>query len=657
MLTLPPDDDSLATAVGGSIPSEVVPGVVYSLLAPVGQGAMAVAFYALRVAPEGECPVVIKVLRPWFVRQLGSTAALTVKKEAIALGRLNERVPATPFVVRFIDTGVVPVQHGSDRLELPWVAVEYVHGGVEGTTLAERVEHAIRSTGHGFDGARAAHLVECLANGLSAVHDVGVIHRDVKPENVLCCGYGDEEIFKIADFGVARPEGVAATFAGMVVGTLGYAAPELAAMDARAIGPWSDVFSLAGVIYFVLTGEDYFQVGSPGEAIVAAVDPARRSIRDSALLSPDLRAREQACRSIDYALSRASSAKTEERPSSLELAGMIVPLLREQPRWARTTARRGGAPPPTPGADASEFTWTTLRHPGIGRVIRSVAWDGDGKCMAATSEGLSFWNGGSWEDAKLDAAGLRAGVHFVQRVAAGTWIVGGEQATYAMVSAEGVLEVRQGLDPTVRFHLLSGNIEDLAVLVGASPDGPPTLYGLTAGRWLKPMPLEDVAALTSAARVEDARWLLVGRGVDGQCFAALYSPLDWDIERLPARDARAFLACAGRVDLGVGIATGTAGAVALWGANGLHQGFLDRSVDISAAGIDAAGRSWVAGAGHIWTLDPRNTQAGFQLVWSEPSFPAPVVSLFTDLGGLLAMTADGGIVEGRPRRGSSSKRP
>ncbi len=658
MLTLPPDDDTLGTIVGGSIPSEVVPGVVYSLIAPVGHGAMAVAFYALRIAPEGECPVVIKVLRPWFVRQLGSTAALTVKKEAIALGRLNERVPATPFVVRFIDTGVVAVQHGSDRLELPWVAVEYVHGGAPGTTLAERVDHSIRTTGAAFDGPRAAHLVECLATGLAAVHEVGVIHRDVKPENVLCCGYGDEEIFKIADFGVARPVGVAATFAGMVVGTLGYAAPELAAMDARAIGPWSDVFSLAGVIYFALTGEDYFDVSSPGEAIFAAVDPARQSIAPRVHLAPDLRTREQACRSIDYALARATSAKTEERPSPLELAGMVVPLLREQPRWARTTARR---PAPTQAQvaapEASEYTWTTLRHPGIGRVIRSVAWDGDGKCMAATSEGLSFWNGASWVDASLEGVGLRTGVHFVQRVAAGTWIVGGDAATYAMVSAEGVLDVRQGLDPSVRFHLLSGTIEDLAVLVGASPDGPPTLYGLTAGRWLKPMPLDDVAALTSAARVEDARWLLAGRSVDGHAFAALYSPLDWEIERLAAHDVRAFLACAGRMDLGVGLAAGTSGAIARWTDEGLRQGLLDRSVDISAAAVDATGRAWAAGAGHIWAQDPRGGDAGFQLVWREPSFPAPVISLFTDLGGVLAMTADGGIVEGRSRRGSPSQRP
>ena len=70
---------------------------------------------------------------------------------------------------------------------------------------------------------------------------------------------------------MARPVGVAATFGGIIVGTVGFAAPELATNDPKAIGPWSDVFSLATVIYYVLTGEEYFSVSTPAEAIIAAV--------------------------------------------------------------------------------------------------------------------------------------------------------------------------------------------------------------------------------------------------------------------------------------------------------------------------------------------------------------------------------------------------
>jgi serine/threonine protein kinase len=113
----------------------------------------------------------------------------------------------------------------------------------------------VQETGFAFDTQRAALAVECLCSGLAAVHEVGVIHRDLKPGNVLCCGTGDEEIFKVADFGVARPQGLAGTFFRDFVGTLGYVAPEAFGSRGAECGPWTDVFGLAGVVYFLLTGQ------------------------------------------------------------------------------------------------------------------------------------------------------------------------------------------------------------------------------------------------------------------------------------------------------------------------------------------------------------------------------------------------------------------
>ena len=172
-----PLDDSLDGVIGAELASDVSPGVTYRISHRVGEGAMSVAFYATREAPDGSCPVVIKMMRPGFVQSLGSTAALIVRKEAIALGRLNERVPPTPFVVRFIDTGSFPHIRAGKPADLPWLALEYVHGGAEGTTLTQRVEHSIRATGHAFDPARAAQAISSLASGLGAVHRGGVIHR------------------------------------------------------------------------------------------------------------------------------------------------------------------------------------------------------------------------------------------------------------------------------------------------------------------------------------------------------------------------------------------------------------------------------------------------------------------------------------------------
>jgi serine/threonine protein kinase len=648
--TMPPSDDALDALIGTSVPSEVMPDVSYRIVWQLGEGGMSVVFYALRVTAAGEVPVVIKLLRPSFVWKAGPTAALIVKKEAIALGRLNERVPPTPFVVRFIDTGTVQLAYGTTTVEVPWVVVEYVHGGAEGTTLSERVDHSIQSTGAAFDPSRAAHAVDCLTSGLVAVHEVGVIHRDLKPDNVLCCGFGDGEIFKLADFGVARPVGVA-TFTGAVVGTPGFVAPELASGDARAVGTWSDIFSLGALIFFVLTGEEYFSARTPADGLLQALSQKRRSILDSVGLSPELREREQACRSIDFALSCATAGKIESRPHRADaLAAMLLPWLRVESMRSSLIVRRLEHLRDDAPEGVLCWTWNTMRSPANGLVIRSVAWDGDGRCMAATSKGLAFWNGAGWSEVSTKGLPDPTGIRFVQRVAAGQWLIGGDDATFATYTSEGVTEVRKlAGGPLTRFDRMSGDINDLAVLVGTGPSGSPTLCALSGRRWLKPLPLPEVAALSSLSRIEDARWLLAGRGVDGRGYAAIYSPLDWDVERLAGPSVRAYLSCAGQVDLEVGLTTGADGAVMVRQGREVSCETVEGGYDLSAAGVDAVGRAWTASAGHIWMRRAAGAgaPARWECIWDDPSWPLPIVSLFTSLGGVVAMTADGGVVEGR----------
>ncbi|MCC6553731.1 MAG: serine/threonine protein kinase [Polyangiaceae bacterium] len=668
--------------LGAEIPSEVVPRVLYRVVREIGDGAMSIVYYALRVAPEGESPVVLKVLRPWLVRRAGPTAALIIKKEAVALGRLNERVPPTPFVVRFIDAGEYQARIGGQDLALPWVVLEHVHGGAEGTTLTDRVAHSLRVTGAAFDPDRAAHAVECLAAGLTAVHEMGVIHRDLKPDNVLCCGFGDEEIFKIADFGVARPAGVAGTFGGTILGTLGFAAPELAMLDQKAIGPWSDVFSLAAIIYYILTGEEYFPVDTPADAIVAACSPNRRSVRDARGLSPDLRASDAACRFIDFALAAATSDRIERRPQRADaLAAMLIPWLREGPRSLSIAARRRDRLRDDEDdlTEVTRWSWTTCRpsfhdrglradeprcaSEAAPRIIRSAAWDGDGRCMAATSAGLAFWNGSTWAD--VDAGGFPgpASVRLVRRLGPGRWLVVGDDATFAICTPEGLSELRHLAGLSTRFELLSGDLDDLAVLVEKAPGHPPALRALSGRRWLKPLPLPDVAVVMSLTRIEDARWLLAGRGVDGRGFAAVYAPLDWEVTRLPAPSVRAFLACAGQPDRGVGLATGADGAI-VWYREGMaSMGEIAGDFDVSAASVDPVGRGWVAGAGRIGVHRAAAPEGRASLapgswapLWQDESWRAPIVSLFTDLGIVIAMTADGGIIEGRALRAAMADR-
>ncbi len=649
MLRIPSYDDALATLEGASFPSERQHGVVYRIERALGGGAMAVAFAATRTAPEGQARVALKILRPLVAGDAGA-AALIVQKEAVALGRLNERVPATPFVVRLVDTGSVEATDGERVFELPWLAIEYVHGGVEGTTLDDRVEFCLRSFGHAFDAERAGNAVSCLSSGLAAIHDVGVVHRDLKPQNVLCCGFGADEMLKIADFGIARPKGMAATFGGIIIGTPGYAPPEQCVLDEQRIGPWSDVFSLAAIVYYLLTGEEYFPARTPIEGIMMLQRPDRRRILDARGVCPELRARPAACATIDAALARATSTNPDHRPQSAHvLAAMVLPSLRPDfikgrfaEKRARSLSLMGRSP--SPGA----FTWTARHVPGSDLVVRSVAWDSDGRCLAATSAGLLFWSGTAWQ--RPGAPGLEdaSRIHFVRRVDAGVWLVGGDGATISLFTRDGLSPLLEGPDPETRFVMASGDVSDLAVFAGERAGEPPMLHGVAAGHWIKPAALTKAASVTSLSRLDEERWLVTGRATAGEGFSVIYAPLMWEVKRLKSPAVRAYLASATRPELGLGIVAGTGGQTVRFQSDHVTAPMVPDRPDLSAAAVDPEGRGWVASMGRLWTLPPDGADE-WTNAWSDPRWAVPIVSVFADVGTVIAMTADGGILEGRMR--------
>lgn len=651
----PPSEDTLLGTVGPSIPSNFHEGVTYHIGRRVGEGGMAIAYLALRVGPEGNAPVVVKILRPRFVRRFGDTANLIVQKESVALGRLNERVPPTPFVVRLIEVGSLLVEQGSRTMELPWLAVEYVHGGAEGTTLADRVAHSIRQTRHAFDPARAAHAIDCLCKGLAAVHEVGVIHRDLKPENVLCCGFGHDEIFKVADFGVARPSGVAATFGGTTIGTPGYAAPELIVMDQRNTSTSSDVFGLAAVVYFLLTGRPYFKGRTVTDAILEIQDSKRSSLLDEVTLSEELREREAACRAIDQALARATSPNPPERPQTAEaLSASLLPWLRTDSRVLRAAPRRVESivtfAEEKTRSKVPGWAWMTRRLANTDRILRSVAWAADGRCLAATSTGLSFWNGTDWVEVPADRLPDPQGIRFVHRMAAGRWLVGADEATFAIFTEAGTQEVVRLAGANLRVELFSGSLEDIGIVVSLDEAGVLTLHTLIGRRWLKPFPLTNVVAVTSMARVGDATWLLAGRKTGGGGIAALYNPLDWELQPLASPDVRAYLACGGHPDIAVGVVAGADGVMLYLDEGGAWIESVPEGGDVSATVVDPSGMCWAGGAGRIWHRR-KNEQTGefaWVCAWEDDSWTAPFVSMFADVGLIIAVTADGAIVEGRP---------
>jgi len=649
-IAVPEHDENLTSLAALEIESQHDRGVRFRLGSLLGTGSMGIAYFGMRHAEDGKTPVVIKLFRPHYVLQAGDTAGLVVNKEATALSRLNGRVPPTPFVVRMIDAGSLPIVFGDKAISLPWLALEYVHGGVEGTTLTERVAHSVEKTGYAFDPTRVALAVECISKGLDAVHEVGVIHRDLTPNNVLCCGFGDQEIFKITDFGLARPIGMNATFGGIVVGTVGYAPPEQATLDDRRIGTWSDVFTLAVDVYFMLTGRSYFPTRNALDALAAIRAPERASVVGSALLSPELRDNPAACAGIDLALKVATSVRSEERPRTAQLfASTVLPWLKSGPRSRPATSRRIESIAPMVMAPTERapqaWNWTVRHMAGDDRVVRSVAWDGDGRCLAATNHGLAFWNGTAWQAAPVGDLPNPTGIRFVQRVSAGSWLVGGDEATLATYSADGVSDIVRGPSKDVSFSEASGDFGDLAVMVGEGPQGPPVLYALSNRRWLKPLVLDDVLRVSALARISDGEWLLAGRRSDGAGFAAVYSPLMFEARMLDIPRVRALLSCAARPEANVGVATGSEGLVVCF-ERGQNSHFILRGKpDLPAAAVDVTGGVWASGAGGIWVREAGADR--FDPAWQDPTWVTPIVSLFADVGLVIALSADGGIIEGR----------
>ncbi len=633
-----------ASLSGSMIHSELQAGVTYRLERQIGAGGSGMAYLAVRQAADGLSPVVVKLVHaaPSSGR---ISAEILVQKEAVALGRLNERVPPTPFVVRFIDTGTTRVFHDEP---MPWLAIEYVHGGVEGTTLEDRVLYSAHRTGYAFDPRRALHLLRCLSAGLGAIHAVGVIHRDITPGNILCCGFGEAEIFKISDFGVARPHGLAATFGGLGVGTAGYAAPEQSVPDKAAIGPFTDVFGFACLIYYALTGEHYFEAHSPVHAYSLIKEKRRRSITEARMLSPELGERPDACRAIDAALARCTSFAYDQRPQTAqEFQALLTPWLGD-PASAPRPSRRlvdsllNLAPP----GEVTSWTWTVRHPPGDDVVIQSAAWDTDGRCFTLTPAGPLFWNGQSWLPAPEVQRSLPPGMSFARRYEAGGWLVGGADGTLAIYNSDGVREIVRVPDPGVRFSHASGRFDDLLAAVGQRAGEPPTLWAMAARRWMKPVRLDGVSYVATLLRLDDSRWVLCGRFTQGNGFTAIFSPMQWEVQFLNTPFTRAFVGGASEPERSAALVVGAEGVALHIDGERSHSTKVPTGPDLTAAAMDVLGREWVASIGQLWVRD-RGREDSWRSVWSSRDWHTPFISLMADAGMLVAMTVDGGILEGR----------
>jgi serine/threonine-protein kinase len=167
-----------------------------------------------------------------------------------------------------------------------------------------------------------AALVARLARGLAAAHQVGVMHHDIKPRNVIVTVDGR---VVLVDFGLAwlRAAQGQGEEAAASPGTLAYRAPEHASGEGEGSGPTSDVFSLGGVLYFLLTGKAPF--AAPDAALV--LQKAMRCEYDEVALNrPGIPPRlARLCR-------HALAAKAEDRPRSAEAFAVELETLASERR-------------------------------------------------------------------------------------------------------------------------------------------------------------------------------------------------------------------------------------------------------------------------------------------------------------------------------------
>jgi hypothetical protein len=615
----------------------------------LGSGGMGTVYLAVDRATG--LHAVVKLIHPSFVGRDGRSAALAVLKEATALGAVSKLEPHSPNVVRLLGTGTVAADVlAGETLELPWLALEYVDGGDEGSNLEERVGQCLRRTQHAFDAERAARAVAGIANGLDAVHAAGVVHRDVKPANVLCTGAGTMETMKLADFGVSRPINMAATFGGLLVGTAGYAPPELVAVADNDVGSWCDVFGFAALTYLLLAADHYFPLTSIGDALRAAKKPERKRVGDAPRLSPEIRASAAACRALDEALAAATAPNARERTQTAGAFGRAVvdALGHVPPR--RASSFGGAGPPSSPfsrAPDAQRFGLVTRGEPGPAASTARAAFDESGACLASAGLGLFVRSEGRFRPAPLRGCERLPRVRFIASLGPRRWLVGGDEASFAVCTPAGVDDPVRGSDPSVRFELFSGELGDLCVLVGTRAGGgdpAPALYALVGRHWLIPLPIRGSASdgpvvLAGIARLDTTRWLLAGRDGAG-AYAAIYAPLAWEVTRIAEIRGAPLVACAAD-------GNDSAAIIAADGSVFLLRGSAVRRTSIGAGGPtsvhleQSGGRVWVGCHGSLWTRS--ESEGRFTCVHAFEG-DAPVIAI-ASAPRLTALAADFKVIE------------
>ena len=330
----------------------------------LGRGSYAEIYLARDILASSQSPhglVVLKALNVFLQNDLDADLERTLvenfQNEAVALDRVRH-----PNIISRLG-------HGTSRdlnaTVFHYLVLEYMPGG----DLQARVRHRKLAP------QEALSLIEQVCSGLSHAHERGVIHRDIKPQNLLLSG--DHSTVKIADFGVARSRNLDSPITR--VGTNIYAPPEHSpvnagqAANAQRLTPAADVYSLAKTVYTVITGEA--PRGFVNEPITSLPENVRREPWAEALLGVLTKATNNEASMRQQSVDQFWRDLTTVRSiiADGEYGTVVKSMAAPQPHVIRGYTPIAPAQPSFQGVRASQPTYTRPAYvpPTVGRPVGS----------------------------------------------------------------------------------------------------------------------------------------------------------------------------------------------------------------------------------------------------------------------------------------------